>query len=876
MRSWWSLSAEQTSEAGPSPAGDEMARRFVEASRRAEIVTLVNSARSLEALAEVVSSELCEAFEAEIGFVLTERAQGAPLALVGACGLIGEQRDLLLRSRECIGALQSGEPAEHAGADLLELGARRLALAPFTAGSGGRALVGVARLYEQPFDAAETALLNAVARSTGHALERFWLGEDRLRQGAQQAALARAAKSLNASLDRDRVLDALCREVAGALGADVVNVYFGDDTQGLVAVATYGIDAEFLGFRRAPGEGLCGRAVRTGRPQISNAYQEESLGPASTAALRAVRTGLSVPLQRHEDVDGAISVGFSGPRWVDERDADLLGAFAELAAIACRNADEHAGAQRAAMIDPLTGCLNHGAFQTLLREEIARCERGVADDAGFVLALVDLHDFKSVNERFGHPAGDEVLRAVGGLLRGAVRSYDQVARYGGDEFGILLPNATAEEAHVVIERAREALGQVRTPDGRAVECAAGLAGWRPGDAALDLVDRADSRLRAGKRGEPGASGAPSETPSQVGVTSLAARESRRRADRRARRLAAAGRVGGRLARMLETAPIAEAAVTELHAALGAEWCRLVRLHDEGYVSAVAQSGGRPSVLEQWSQPQDEGTIGRCLREQRPVLRQVGSTAWPAVELAVPVVSGGELWGALHVMAYGEDALGQEDADFVETVCDHLGAALRTADLYRRLDQAYLGTAEALAAALEAKDDYTADHARSIADLAVTVGRELGLEEEALRDLRYGAIFHDIGKIAIPDAILNKAGPLTDAEFDVIKTHPIVGEQILAPVPFLARVRRIVRHDHERWDGTGYPDGLRGPQIPIGARIVFVVDSWHAMTSDRPYRRRMSDEAARAELERFAGTQFDPSVVAAFLRVLDREAALGDL
>ena len=194
------------------------------------------------------------------------------------------------------------------------------------------------------------------------------------------------------------------------------------------------------------------------------------------------------------------------------------------------------------------------------------------------------------------------------------------------------------------------------------------------------------------------------------------------------------------------------------------------------------------------------------------------------------------------------------------------------DLVARLEAAWLGTAEALAAALEAKDSYTADHASSIAELASEVGSEFGFDDEALRDLRYAAIFHDIGKIAIPDAILNKPGPLTMGEFEVIKRHPIVGEQILSPVTFLEQVRRIVRHDHERWDGKGYPDGLKGRQIPIGARIVLVVDAFHAMVSDRSYRQGMSEESARLELRANAGSQFDPDVVEAFLRVLDRRGA----
>ena len=239
------------------------------------------------------------------------------------------------------------------------------------------------------------------------------------------------------------------------------------------------------------------------------------------------------------------------------------------------------------------------------------------------------------------------------------------------------------------------------------------------------------------------------------------------------------------------------------------------------------------------------------------------------QLAMPVYSGPQLWGALDLQARVPGAFGGEEAHVVRTVADHLGAALHTARLYSTLEQTYQGTAEALAAALEARDVYTADHARSIAELAVAVARELGLGSELLHDVRYGAIFHDIGKIAVPDAILNKPGPLTEPERRVAENHPVAGEQILAHVPFLVNVRRIVRHDHERWDGDGYPDGLRGADIPIGSRIIFVVDAYDAMTSDRPYRSGMAPAAARAELAANAGKQFDRVVVDAALRVLER-------
>jgi HD-GYP domain-containing protein (c-di-GMP phosphodiesterase class II) len=188
-------------------------------------------------------------------------------------------------------------------------------------------------------------------------------------------------------------------------------------------------------------------------------------------------------------------------------------------------------------------------------------------------------------------------------------------------------------------------------------------------------------------------------------------------------------------------------------------------------------------------------------------------------------------------------------------------------LYERLERAYLDTAEAFNAALEAKDSYTAEHSRTIVERAEAVGRALGMGEEELRCLRYAAAFHDIGKLAVPEAILNKPGPLDEQEFALVRPHTVIGEQILAPIEFLAEVLPLVRGAHERWDGSGYPDGLAGEEIPLGARIVFACDTYDAMTTDRPYRAGMPPEEAREELRRVAGTQLDPRVVDVLLAVL---------
>ncbi len=199
-------------------------------------------------------------------------------------------------------------------------------------------------------------------------------------------------------------------------------------------------------------------------------------------------------------------------------------------------------------------------------------------------------------------------------------------------------------------------------------------------------------------------------------------------------------------------------------------------------------------------------------------------------------------------------------------------AIASASNYEGLERTFVTTVEALANALEANDEYTSTHARWISDLSLRVGRELGLDDDALKQLELGALLHDIGKIGVPSTILLKPGRLSSTERAVIELHPVLGERIIAPIDRLQEVRVIVRHCHERWDGRGYPDGLVGEDIPLEARIIFVCDAYHAMTTDRPYRRRLGHPEAVRRLREAAGSQFDPRVVEVCLDVLERERA----
>jgi putative nucleotidyltransferase with HDIG domain len=194
------------------------------------------------------------------------------------------------------------------------------------------------------------------------------------------------------------------------------------------------------------------------------------------------------------------------------------------------------------------------------------------------------------------------------------------------------------------------------------------------------------------------------------------------------------------------------------------------------------------------------------------------------------------------------------------------------DSYRRLEVSSLEAIESLNATVDAKDPYTAGHSARVQGIALAVAEELGVSLDRLDAIRFGGLFHDIGKIAIPDAILLKPGRLTADEFERMKDHSAEGARIVGKLSQLGPIVPIIRHHHERWDGRGYPDGRAGQDIPLLAAIVGLADAWDAMTTDRPYHRALHQEEAEAELRAHRGTQFAPAVVDAFFRVLERSHA----
>jgi HD-GYP domain-containing protein (c-di-GMP phosphodiesterase class II) len=195
--------------------------------------------------------------------------------------------------------------------------------------------------------------------------------------------------------------------------------------------------------------------------------------------------------------------------------------------------------------------------------------------------------------------------------------------------------------------------------------------------------------------------------------------------------------------------------------------------------------------------------------------------------------------------------------------------LEVARLQEREAQVLFAAIKALASAVDAKDTYTARHSRMVTRLALLLADAIQLSSEERSMLELSAWMHDVGKIGVPDSILTKPSCLTDEEFAVMKAHPVKGGEIVGEIEELGRVADVIRHHHERIDGGGYPDGLRGEAIPLASRIILIADAFEAMTSDRSYRRGLGQAAAVRELEKHGGTQFDADLVRAFIRMLDR-------
>jgi HD-GYP domain-containing protein (c-di-GMP phosphodiesterase class II) len=236
-------------------------------------------------------------------------------------------------------------------------------------------------------------------------------------------------------------------------------------------------------------------------------------------------------------------------------------------------------------------------------------------------------------------------------------------------------------------------------------------------------------------------------------------------------------------------------------------------------------------------------------------------------VCVPVRTKDKILGVLQAINKSDGTFDDEDMQILSALADQVAVAIENATLYEQLKETFYGTAEALADTIEKRDPYTGGHTRRVMDYSLAIGRRLALAKSVLEDLRLAAILHDIGKIGVRDDVLLKTDRLDDEELRKMNMHSAYGSEILGHVRQLREVIPSVRGHHEKIDGTGYPDGLTGEDIPLPARIIAVADTFDAMTTDRPYRKGLSVETAIGELKKLSDIQFDSEVVNAFIKAL---------
>ncbi|WP_435019312.1 diguanylate cyclase [Tundrisphaera sp. TA3] len=512
-----------------------------------------------------------------------------------------------------------------------------------------------------------------------------------------------------------------------------------------------------------------------------------------------------------------------------------------------------------ARTDSLT-CLYNARH--LHEESRAVEERAARSGEPLSAIMIDVDKFKSYNDAHGHPAGDEVLRTLGTILRSEARAGDLVARYGGEEFAILLPGADASEASDFAERLRRAIEAHPWPL-RPVTASLGVATEdTPTPSVSSLLDRADRALYVAKR-----TGRNRVCRDVFRDAIPAVPRERGGADDRG-----AGGEPAPLVLHLDDDPA-------YRKALGRQLARAGFITVEAATGAAGMAAALTVpdlILMDISLPDGNG-LDFCRR----LKSDPATAAIPVMILSSSLIGGADRARAL---AFGASAAMVKSSDPEELIAvastlvretrgqQAMGRAWREMkDQLREqaseIEKFSNATIEGWVGLLELRDHETEGHSRRVAELSTRMARIMGFGEADLLHLWRGSLLHDIGKIGVPDSILTKPGPLDDSEWRVMRRHPELARRMLEPIEFLGPALEIPCSHHERWDGAGYPDGLRGEEIPLSARIFAAADVYDALSHDRPYREAWAPERVREHIGSLAGSHLDPAVVDALLTII---------
>lgn len=612
---------------------------------------------------------------------------------------------------------------------------------------GGRpAGVMAAMSYEREFvyDERDIEVLQTASAQVAIAMENARLFAQEQRRAHYLEFLNNVSNCAISSQDAELMLAEIIGEIQKNFSFDHIGIGVLDYTTKEIEIKAEAGTSERALFKRVPlGYGIMGRVARTSETVL---LQRLSLDcdPQLQTVLPGSRSVLCIPISYGETMLGVLNVESTRENAFLQQEVLILRTLADLLATALHNVFVFQKMQQQSITDSLTGVKTRRFFIEALQSEWKRASR---NGRPFSVVLLDLDNFKEVNDTRGHLEGDLVLARVARVLEQKCRQSNVVARYGGDEFVILMPETNLEQGQILSERLRL---------------------WLSTDPMLN----------------------------DLHVT---------------------GSFG------LATYP--------LHGTLAEE---VLRVADAGMYVSKHAGGNRVSTAEEFVES-----------EQVALKRELLSA---------------------YVQGFVQrEHTGPESVDELVRTLSRLGSQLPNSREH------LMSGIDALTRAVETREVHSAGHGEFVARHVEVLGRELGLSHDELADLIFAARVHDVGKIIVPEKILCKPGPLTPEEYSLIKLHAAIGSKIAGTLSNSEHICEAIRYHHEWFDGTGYPDGLGGEEIPLLARIVAVAGAFVSMTTERPFAPPRTRAEAMQELEANSGTQFDETIVRVFLKQLQKEA-----
>lgn len=654
--------------------------------------------------------------------------------------------DHVIRTGEPL-LLQAGvdKKASQLGLIKLRRGQRCFLCVPLRRGGGTAGAIGVSSEKEFAFDERDLVVLQTAAGQVAVALENAMLFAEAQLRAQHLAVLNHISTRAISSQNAEEMLPEIVSEIQRNFQFDYIGIGILDYTaKDLEIKAEAGSTASMVGKRIPLGEGLMGRVARSSEFTLAQGDHFEH------GLLQESNSVLCIPLVYGETLLGVVNIESARENAFSIQDVLLLRTLGDLLSTALHNAFIFQKMQHQSITDALTGLKTRRYFLEALSQEWKRAARS---GRPFSVVLIDLDKFKEVNDTEGHLEGDLVLARVGRLLEQKCRQSNVVARYGGDEFVILMPETGVEQALTLSERLRL---------------------WMATDPMLS-----ERRVTG-----------------SFGIASF-----------------------------------------PLH---GSSTEDIIRVADAGMYVSKHAGGNRVSTAEAVSENENSAMQRQQIHAYLEGFLQRDETNHENLS---------ELMANLKRMCLGMDE---------QTILDAMNESVR-----------------ALAHAVETREMSSTSHSNGVAFYARVIGQELRLDKEELETVAFAATVHDVGKVALPAKLLNKTAHLGEDEVHLLKIHPIVGAQIVENLSGSERVRQYVKHHHERFDGAGYPEGLKGEHIPLGARIIAVADAYVNMTTDRSYSPAMQPMEAARELELQSGTQFDGMIVRILTAHLKGERSIAE-